>query len=545
MPDKTMTPTILINREDDFLTKQLAHELSGSRLVPPRDVPDTGTNGVYVYLPYSSDRDGMIPDLDEACHVFQSAAERKCRHFILISSALIYGTGPNRLPFADENYRCPGTTTRIIDSWDSLESAAMSRLEAKTTLTILRVSPVAGSSAFPARLFYRRFIPTLAGHDPVFQLLSVKDLAQAVRCVISGQKPGTFNVSPDTVVPLHKAVSLARSTRVPLPRTLTRLVRRADVLEYLRYPWTISNRKIKRELGFIPNQASATLLGRRNNNLPGPAPEPRFDEFGMDRDYIRFYGKTLFKFVSEFYWRIEDKGLEYIPASGPAILTGMHRGFMPFDGVMTLHTVVKKTGRYPRFLTHPGLLKFPFLASFMTKLGGVVACQQSADHLLEDNQLLGIFPEGIHGAFTLYRDSYKLQAFGRDAFVKLALRHRAPIIPFVTLGSAEIFPILAKIKSRRWTRYSDWPFIPITPTFPFLPVPLPSKWHTQFLPPISVEQYPPEAAENRAVVKAISRQVRASMQGAIDDMRLRRRSIFFGSIFQRSPDESQSKPVTI
>src|SRR5581483_5588517 len=250
------------------------------------------------------------------------------------------------------------------------------------------------------------------------------------------------------------------------------------------------------------------------NNLPGPAPEPRFDEFGMDRDYIRFYGKTLFKFVSEFYWRIEDKGLEYIPASGPAILTGMHRGFMPFDGVMTLHTVVKKTGRYPRFLTHPGLLKFPFLASFMTKLGGVVACQQSADHLLEDNQLLGIFPEGIHGAFTLYRDSYKLQAFGRDAFVKLALRHRAPIIPFVTLGSAEIFPILAKIKSRRWTRYSDWPFIPITPTFPFLPVPLPSKWHTQFLPPISVEQYPPEAAENRAVVKAISRQVRASMQGA-------------------------------
>ena len=197
-----------------------------------------------------------------------------------------------------------------------------------------------------------------------------------------------------------------------------------------------------------------------------------FDLFGMDKDYILFYGKTLFKFLSEFYWRIEDRGMEYIPAEGRALLVGMV-GFMPFDGVMALHTIVKKTGRYPRFLTHPGLLKFPFLANFMTKLGGVVACQESADRVLENNEVLGIFLEGIHGAFSLYRDAYKLQGFGRDAFVKLALRHRAPIVPFVTVGSAEIFPIFGKIKSRRWTRYADWPFIPITPTFPLEPVPLP------------------------------------------------------------------------
>ena len=126
----------------------------------------------------------------------------------------------------------------------------------------------------------------------------------------------------------------------------------------------------------------------------------------------------------------------------------------------------------------------------------------------------------------------KLQAFGRDAFVKLALRHRAPIIPFVTAGSAEIFPIFGKIKSHFWTRYTDWPFIPITATFPLLPFPLPSKWHTQFLLPISLNQYPPEAAEDRAVVKCISREVRTKMQQAVDEMLSRRRSIFFGSVFE-------------
>jgi hypothetical protein len=106
-------------------------------------------------------------------------------------------------------------------------------------------------------------------------------------------------------------------------------------------------------------------------------------------------------------------------------------------------------------------------------------------------------------------------------------------VPFVTVGSAEIFPIWGKIKSRLWTRYTDWPCLPLTATFPLLPVPLPSKWHTQFLPPIHIEkEHPPEAARNSAVVKAISLEVRRRMQQTINEMLGRRRSIFFGSIFE-------------
>jgi hypothetical protein len=74
---------------------------------------------------------------------------------------------------------------------------------------------------------------------------------------------------------------------------------------------------------------------------------------------------------------------------------------------------------------------------------------------------------------------------------------------------------------------------------------LPSKWHTQFLEPIHTEQYSPEAAEDRAIVKAISREVRTRMQQAVDEMLERRRSIFFGSIFKQRRDESHRKPVPI
>jgi 1-acyl-sn-glycerol-3-phosphate acyltransferase len=496
-----------------------------------------------IYVPSARDRDGMLPDLEQAQHVFAQAAG--IRQLVLLSSALIYGTDRNRQGLATEDYSVPGNGAGIPEAWQALETSAAEYLKGHSILTILRPSTVLPSASFLARRLSSRLVVTLPGHDPVLQILSVADLANAVLCAVLGAKAGVFNVAPDRVVPLHKAIRGVRGKRIPFLRTLQRVTRRTESLEYLRYPWTISNARIKRELGFSPCKSSlGALLESRGKESPAPD-ETQCDDFGMDKDYIRFYGNTLFKFLSKVYWRIDDKGVDNIPRSGRAILAGMHRGFMPWDGVMALNLIVEKTGRFPRFLTHPGLLKFPFLANFMTKLGGVIACQESADQVLESNQLLGIFPEGIHGAFTPYSKSYQLKAFGRDAFVKLALRHGAPIVPFVTVGSAEIFPIFGKIRSRLWTRYSEWPFIPLTPTFPLLPVPLPSKWHTQFLAPISVDEYPPEAAADPAVVKAISRKVRTRMQQAINDMLSRRRSIFFGSIFEQRTEKSQTKSVAV
>ena len=536
---------ILIANIRQSLALELQRALGNARLMNANDFCGAARNedAACVYLPTV---DTMLPDQSEARRVIEHAVHTQVGHFILLSSAAVYGIGANRQALAAEDYSLAGCESqKTCEQWRTLERLATTTLRDKSTLTILRLCPVVERSAFPASLISHRLVTTLPGHDPVFQFLSVADLARAICCVLERKAGGTFNVAPENVVPLHQAIRMVGSTRLPFPRTLQRITNGTETLEYLRYSWTISGRKMERELGFRPQHSSVEALLQLRLNGVATSVAAEFDLFGMDKDYIRFYVKTLFRFLSDCYWRIEDRGMEYIPAQGRALLVGMHRGFMPFDGVMALHTIVKKTGRYPRFLTHPGLLKFPFLANFMTKLGGVVACQESADRVLKSDELLGIFPEGIHGAFTRYRDAYKLQAFGRDAFVKLALRHRAPIVPFVTVGSAEIFPILGKIKSRRWTRYMDWPFIPITPTFPLLPVPLPSKWHTQFLPPISTDQYSPEAADDRALVKAISREVRMRMQQAVDDMLARRNSVFFGSIFNRRPDESQSKPAPV
>jgi 1-acyl-sn-glycerol-3-phosphate acyltransferase len=281
-------------------------------------------------------------------------------------------------------------------------------------------------------------------------------------------------------------------------------------LDSIRYGSTVSSRRIRDELGFEPASR-----------------HPDHDPYGMDRGYIDAFGRTLFRFLSRRWWRIETRGLEHVPRQGRAVLAGVHRGFQPWDGVMALHTIATRVGRYPRFLIHPGLIKFPFLANYMTRLGGIVACRENAEWVLGRGELLGFFPEGIRGAFSLYRDAYTLKRFGRDEFVRLALRHRAPIVPFVTLGSAETFPILGKIEWRWFRKVTDWPFLPIAP--PFI-IPLPSKWHTLFLEPMHLD-HPPEAADDPAVVREISREVRRRMEEALADMLRKRRSIFYGSIF--------------
>ncbi len=485
-----------------------------------------------IYVPSLIDREGMVPDLVQAEQDLHRCASALPKKLILLSSALVYGTGSGRLGMIAEKHDT-GTYrgNRISAAWKSLEGLA-SRYLREVPLTILRPVTVVPSPSLLGRRLTSRLIITLLGRDPTVQLLSLSDLARALLCAIEQDRQGTFNVAPDGVVPLNMAVRVAKSYRIPLPQTVQRLFHSSDALEYLRYPWTVSNRKIKEELGFAPQESSvAAARNFRQRNNTGITPEPTFDEFGMDENYIHSYGRWLFKFLSDYYWRIEVQGLDHVPREGPAVLVGMHRGFMPWDGVMVLHLLVQELERYPRFLTHPGLFKFPFISKFVTKLGGVVACQQSADRVLDQGELLGVFPEGVKGAFTLYRNAYKLKSFGRDSFVKLALQHRVPIVPFVTVGSAEILPVFAQIKSRRWIRYSDWPCIPVS-TFPFVPFPLPSKWHTQFLPAIHLhERYPQEAAHDARIVKKISLEIKNTMQRAIDEMLQRRRSIFFGTIF--------------
>ncbi|HKG14673.1 MAG TPA: 1-acyl-sn-glycerol-3-phosphate acyltransferase [Pyrinomonadaceae bacterium] len=514
-----------------------------------------------VYTPPFEAQRRPVPDLADAEAVFKEVARAGVGQFVLLSSAEVYGASHHNIGFLSESRMLMRQEKKTpANRWLELESIAAFYLGdvRATRLVILRptATPASDGTDFFSRLLRKGVAVTLAGHDPSIQLLSAEDLAGAVRSAVERRAHGVYNVAPDGAISLRAALRLAGARRLPVPRTLQRLARfvparaglchAVEQLDYVRYSWTVSNEKMKNELGFSPRCSSAEALREfraATNGADAPAVETHaaFDDFGMDKSYIDAFGRTLFGFLHDRYWRVEVDGLGHLPREGRAVLVGVHRGFMPWDAVMTLHLLARELGRYARFLIHPGLIKFPFLFNFHTKLGGVVACQENADRLLSRGEILAIYPEGIRGAFALYRDAYRLGKFGRDEFVKMALRHGAPIVPFVTVGSAETFPILGKLNWGWWKRRTEWPFFPITPTWPLAPVPLPSKWHTQFLAPIHVKhRYPPEAADDASVVRAISREVRARMEEAIGEMLRRRKSIFYGPVFAPEADYAEA-----
>jgi 1-acyl-sn-glycerol-3-phosphate acyltransferase len=282
----------------------------------------------------------------------------------------------------------------------------------------------------------------------------------------------------------------------------------------------------ERAAGALPGRLSwaVDVLSRR---LRG---EYREDAWGFDEEFAEAV-YPLFDFLYEVWWRVEAEGVANVPAHGRALLVSNHAGSLfPFDASMITMAIMKEhpLPRWPRFLVLDWAFVLPFLSSFMRRVGGVPASPHNAMGLLREDELVSVFPEGVKGTGKPFSERYRLQRFGRGGFVEVALRTGAPIVPVAVVGSEEIYPKLAE--SRLAARAIGAPFVPITPTFPWLGpaglVPLPSRWHIAFCDPIDLSAYAPDAAEDRRVVFDLSEQVRETIQEKLYEGLIKRRSVF-------------------
>lgn len=255
------------------------------------------------------------------------------------------------------------------------------------------------------------------------------------------------------------------------------------------------------------------------------------DDFGRDPVYAARL-EALLDFLYLRYFRVETSGIEQVPARGRALLVANHSGMLPYDGTMVMHAVHREhpARRDVRPLFEDFVFHFPYLGTFINRLGGVRASQSNAERLLGRDEVIVVFPEGLKGVGKLYRQRYQLQRFGRGGFIKLALRTRSPVVPVAILGAEEAHPILAKIT---WPSGAvDLPYLPVTPTFPLLGplglLPLPSKWYIRFGEPIDLGEYGPDAAADRILVNKLADTVRSRIQAMVDALRTQRKSVVFG-----------------
>ena len=255
------------------------------------------------------------------------------------------------------------------------------------------------------------------------------------------------------------------------------------------------------------------------------------DEFGYDP---KFTGTVmpLLEFLYAMWWRVEASGVESLPASGPALLVANHSGVLPWDGLMINLAVRHEhpARRQCRLLALDMFALLPFLAPLLAQMGAVRANPENGERLLGKGELVGVFPEGVKGVGKPFAQRYRLARFGRGGFVRLALRTGAPIVPCAVVGAEEVHP---KVASADWLgRAVGLPYLPITPTFPWLGplgfVPLPTKWSIDFADPLPMAEYGPGAADDPILVNRLSEDVRSTVQRMVDSRLARRRSVWFG-----------------
>jgi 1-acyl-sn-glycerol-3-phosphate acyltransferase len=239
------------------------------------------------------------------------------------------------------------------------------------------------------------------------------------------------------------------------------------------------------------------------------------DDWGFDEEFVELVF-PFFEFLYGRWWRVQTTGVHHVPSHGRALLASNHAGILPWDATMISFAIQREhpLPRFPRFLVLNWAFDLPFISVAIRKVGGVVASPYNAIQLLEEDELVAVFPEGVKGAAKPFRERYRLQRFGRGGFVEIALRTGSPIVPVAVVGSEEIYPKLGDAPAVG--RLLGAPYFPLTPTFPWLGplgvMPLPSKWRIEFCEPIETSEYGPQAADDRSLVFELSERVRETIQ---------------------------------
>jgi 1-acyl-sn-glycerol-3-phosphate acyltransferase len=255
----------------------------------------------------------------------------------------------------------------------------------------------------------------------------------------------------------------------------------------------------------------------------------RVDELGFDLEYTERV-MPFMEWLYRSYFRVEVEGIANVPGSGRGLLVANHGGVVPWDGAM-VRTAIRldhPARRHARMLVLDWAFSVPFLSQFLARTGNVLAHPDNAVHLLRQDELVGVFPEGAKAATKGIRSAYQVSRFGRGGFVQVALRTGAPLIPVAIVGAEETHPVLADLTPV--ARRLGFPAFPITPTFPWLGplgvVPLPSKWLISFGEPIPTADLGAEAAEDPGVVLELAERVRRWIQEELVRLLPRRRTPF-------------------
>ena len=253
---------------------------------------DTVVHLAYLMRPSRDSRAARRVNVGGTESVLKACSQVGVARMVYLSSTSVYGAHEDNPPLLTEE--SPARPVKGFQySEDKVQAEALIERfageQGDRSATVLRCCPVMGPNAdnFVARAFLKPFLVAVRGYDPPMQLLHEDDLTDALtRCTVE-ERPGVYNMAGDGFIRWREMAAMLGRRLVTLPATVLyaatgaawNLRLQSDSpacgLDFIRYRWTASTDKIKREMGvsFRHSSRQAWQSFANSRGSPGTALE--------------------------------------------------------------------------------------------------------------------------------------------------------------------------------------------------------------------------------------------------------------------------------
>ena len=236
-------------------------------------------------------------------------------------------------------------------------------------------------------------------------------------------------------------------------------------------------------------------------------------------------GWLAFFRLARVYHRYEIVGLHHLERPGAALVVGYHGRPLAYDLCMLTVTLHERLGYLPHGIIHGYFDHQPILKWLIDGLGFVTGDGAALDAAVARGEHILVQPGGTREGCRSFRHRYEVDWGDRTGYLKLALRHRLPIIPVAAAGIDDGYLglndgyALGKrlgVPNRLpvWLGLGPLGLWPISPPFPVKITQLVGE-------PIDPFAEGPIDAGDRAALLRLHRRVAGAVQGLLDRGRRR------------------------
>jgi len=204
-------------------------------------------------------------NFEGAVRVLDASVQSGAKKIVFLSRHTVYGALPDQPQFLTEDH--PPIAGRTFPEIQDLIAADLYACGLMwrypdSEIVVLRPVNIIGPTVrtMLARYLRRERTFTIAGFDPVYQVIHEDDVAQAVDLSLAEGVRGVFNVEGGGALPLHRLIEAVGETRVAIPGPMLSVVSGrlgfpvvpAGAMDFLRFACTIDGSRFHEATGYVP-----------------------------------------------------------------------------------------------------------------------------------------------------------------------------------------------------------------------------------------------------------------------------------------------------